>query len=229
MAWLGGYLIGVVLIGGLAAIVSERLAAVAVAVWTVLFVAWAAPWLFAVVAILVVLVVVVAVWLGRKQDAPHRGSPPAPVAPYPTGSASGGSTYPYGRTSVAASAARPVAKVSATDVATPSRPRAAKTAVPATGAAAGPSAALSSKAEVLVAKLADPKRRRACQTELRRMGRPAVDPLVKALGNESLRPFAAVVLVELGPLAEPQLRTAALHGSESFRRTAAQTLDRMGR
>jgi hypothetical protein len=80
----------------------------------------------------------------------------------------------------------------------------------------------------IVAQLADPAVRRSCQTKLRQMGRPAVAPLVAALADESLRPFAAVVLVELGQLAAPQLGAAMRHGDEGVRRVAEQTLDRMG-
>ena len=53
-------------------------------------------------------------------------------------------------------------------------------------------------------------------------------PLIAALADESLRPFAEVVLVELGQLAAPQLGAAMLHGDDRVRRAAEQTLDRMG-
>ena len=81
------------------------------------------------------------------------------------------------------------------------------------------------RAEMLVARLADPTSRRDRQDELRHIGRPAVAPLIKALRDESLHPFAEVVLIELGPLAEPQLNTLASRGHPG----AQQTLKRMGK
>jgi hypothetical protein len=80
----------------------------------------------------------------------------------------------------------------------------------------------------MIPQLADPQVRRSCQTKLRRLGKPAVVPLIAALADETLRPFAAVVLVELGQLAVPQLSAAMLHGDAGMRRAAEQTLDRMG-
>ena len=80
-------------------------------------------------------------------------------------------------------------------------------------------------AKELVAQLADPVSRRERQSELWFIGRPAIDPLLKALDDESLRPFAEVVLIELGALAEPQLHAMAMRGYQG----AQQTLKRMGK
>jgi len=188
-------------------------------------------WVFLVFCVLTGVIAGIGALFSKDEEAARPSRPPKPAARPPAGGVGTRASHPRVQKPSSLSAPGVVAKpIARSRIVGPtiSSPIHSNTVAPATSAEAKRAAALKSKAEVLVAKLASPKSRRAYQTELRHMGRPAVDPLIRALGDESLRPFAEVTLIELGRLAEPQLRSAALQGSASVRRAAEQTLNRMG-